>query len=257
MATALVTGASSGLGAEYAEQLGALGYDVVLVGRDLSALDDVANRVQDHGVDAYPLVADLSTEDGLAATEKVLRERDVSFLVNNAGTGTPGHFLASDARVEQEMLDLNVRAVMRLCHAAIPLMKSRGRGHVINVSSVAGFVPSDTGPGYAASKAYVAMLSESLATALQGTGVRVMAVCPGFIRSSFHSRIGMDTGWIPDWAWLNAREVAAASLRDLVRGRTRSVPSLRYKTAMGLTAITPRPLLRKVLGASSGFVSRG
>lgn len=256
MPTALVTGASSGLGAEYADQLGALGYDVVLTGRDEQALQQVAERTRAHGVDADVLVADLTTEDGLARVEQAIAERDVSFLVNNAGSGTPGHFLRSDPQVEQRMLELNVTAVMRLCRAAIPVMQRRGRGEIINVASVAAFVPSDTGPGYAASKSYVAMLTESLAAALAGSGVRIMAVCPGFVRTDFHRRIDMDTSWIPSWAWLEPQQVVSESLRDLVRGRTRSVPSTRYKVAMGLAAITPRPLLRRVIAASSGHVDR-
>ncbi|GAB3293033.1 SDR family NAD(P)-dependent oxidoreductase [Epidermidibacterium keratini] len=256
MATALVTGASSGLGAEYADQLGALGYDVVLTGRDERALDEVAERVRANGVNADVLVADLTTEDGLAAVEDAIVERDVSMLVNNAGSGTPGHFLRADPEVEQRMLELNVTAVMRLCRAAIPGMQRRGRGEIINVASVAAFVPSDTGPGYAASKSYVVMLTESLATALAGSRVRMMAVCPGFVRTDFHRRIDMDTSWIPGWAWLEPAQVVRESLRDLARGRTRSVPSARYKVAMGLAAITPRPLLRRVIAASSGHVDR-
>ncbi|MFV0532666.1 MAG: SDR family NAD(P)-dependent oxidoreductase [Cumulibacter sp.] len=256
MPTAVVTGASSGIGAEYARQLAAIGYDLALVGRHESALESVADEVRAFGGRAELMVADLTDGDDLEFVADRVRGHDVSLLVNNAGSGTPGRFVRSAAQVEQDMLDLNVSALMRLCHAALPGMLQRSRGSIINVSSVAAYTPSDTGPGYAASKAYVATFTESLAVAVHGTPLRVLCVFPGYVRTAFHPRIGMDTAWIPSWAWLTPEQVVTESLQDLRRGRTRSVPTTRYKVAMTLARITPRPLLRRILASAGKVTSR-
>ena len=250
MPLAVVTGASSGLGAAYAEELAALGYDLTLIARDAVALERVATRVRSRGRDASIRVADLATEDGIAQTAAWLRETAVDVLVNNAGTGTPGEFLTSPPEVEQRMLDLNAAAVLRLCQAAVPGMVARRHGYLINVASVAGLVPTTTGPGYSASKAYVVMLTESLATSLIGTGVTATAVCPGFVRTSFHPRIGMDVSWVPSWAWLDPHRVARDSLRAAGRRRTRVTPSLLYKAALGLVRALPRPVVRRIIHAA-------
>ena len=256
MPTALVTGASSGIGAQYAVQLAAVGYDIVLVGRDESALREAAGRVTASGRAPEVLVADLTAPTDLERVCERAARDDVTMLVNNAGAGTPGEFATSTAATEQAMLDLNVTAVMRLCHAVLPRMLREDRGAIINVASVAAFTPSDGGPGYSASKAYVAMFTESLALKAHGTGVRVLAVFPGFVRTAFHPRLGMDTSWIPSWAWLAPEDVVRASLQDLRIGRTRSVPSARYKIAMGLARAVPRPLLRRILAASAPHTDR-
>lgn len=256
MSTALVTGASSGIGEQYAVQLAEIGYDVVLTGRDREALGRVATRVEDAGRRAEVIVADLAVPDDLERVCERVRADDIGMLVNNAGAGTPGEFATSDPRTEQAMLDLNVTAVMRLCHAALPGMLRRDRGAIVNIASVAAYTPSDTGPGYSASKAYVAALTESLAVKTQGTQVKALAVFPGFVRTAFHPRIGMDTSWIPSWAWLTPEQVVRDSLQDLRLGRTRSIPSARYKIAMGLARALPRPLLRRILSASSSVVDR-
>lgn len=256
MPTAVVTGASTGIGAEYARRLAAVGYDVALVARDENALETVAAEVRASGRRAEVIVADLTDPDDLDRVADRAGGDDVTMLVNNAGAGSPGRFLRSEPQTEQVMLDLNVTAVMRLCHAALPGMLERGRGSVINVSSVAAYTPSDTGPGYAASKAYVATFTESLAVAVHGTPVRVLCVFPGYVRTSFHPRLGMDTSWIPSWAWLTPRQVVDASLQDLRLGRTRSVPSARYKVAMTLARVLPRPVLRRILASAGKVTSR-
>ena len=256
MPTAVVTGASTGIGAEYARQLAAIGYDVALVARDEAALEAVAAEVRSLGRRAEVIAADLTDADDRDRVADRAGADDVTMLVNNAGAGTPGRFLRSEPETEQAMLDLNVTAVMRLCHAALPGMLRRNRGSVINVSSVAAYTPSDTGPGYAASKAYVAAFSESLAVAVYGTPVRVLCVFPGYVRTSFHPRLGMDTSWIPPWAWLSPAQVVSESLQDLRLGRTRSVPTGRYKLAMTLARVTPRPLLRRILARAGKVTSR-
>lgn len=256
MPAALVTGASTGIGAEYAVRLAEIGYDLVLVARDAEALRRVAEQVRGHGRSAEILVADLTDPVDLDRVAERAAAEDVTMLVNNAGAGSPGRFVRSAADVEQRMLDLNVTAVMRLCHAAFPSMLARNRGSIINVSSVAAYTPSDTGPGYAASKAYVATFTESLAVAAHGTKVRVLAVFPGFTRTTFHPRLNMDTSWIPSWAWLSSEQVVRDSLQDLRLGRTRSVPSAKYKVAMALARTVPRPLLRRILAGSGHVVER-
>ena len=256
MPTAVVTGASTGIGAEYARRLAAIGYDVALVARDEQALESVAAQVRELGRDAEVIVADLTDSDDLDRVADRVGGEDVTMLVNNAGAGSPGRFLRSEPETEQVMLDLNVTAVMRLCHAALPGMLRRQRGNIINVASVAAYTPSDTGPGYVASKAYVATFTESLAVAVHGTPVRVLCVFPGYVRTSFHPRLGMDTSWIPSWAWLTPTQVVTGSLQDLRLGRTRSVPTGRYKVALALARITPRPLLRRILASAGKVTSR-
>ncbi|PRZ32758.1 hypothetical protein CLV47_12631 [Antricoccus suffuscus] len=259
MPRALVTGASAGLGAQYAEQLARSGYDLILVARGEDRLQALAGTLTGRfGGRCDVLPADLSTPEGLALVEGRVASDDepVDLLVNNAGFGTKGEFLASPVESEQQMLDVNVTALMRLCHAALPGMVRRGTGGVINVASVAAFLPSDTGPGYAASKAYVVAFTDSLAVTLQGTGVHVSVVCPGFVRTEFHERIEQDVSWIPRWAWLKAPEVVATSLRDHRAGRHRSVPSVKYKSVVQVLRVVPRAALRRVLVKSRALQHR-
>lgn len=259
MPRALVTGASAGLGAQYAEQLAKAGHDLVLVARGADRLQALADTLRNSfGRHCEVLPADLSSPEGLALVERRVASDDepIDMLVNNAGFGTEGEFLASAIDEEQRMLDVNVTAVMRLCHAALPGMIRRGTGDLINLASVAAFVPSDTGPGYAASKAYVVAFTDSLAVTLQGTGVHVSVVCPGFVHTEFHQRIAQDVSWIPRWAWLNAPDVVGTSLRDHRAGRHRSVHSVKYKSVVQLLKVMPRSTLRQIMVKSRGLQRR-
>jgi short-subunit dehydrogenase len=145
------------------------------------------------------------------------------------------------------MLDLNVRAVLRLTHAAVRAMTARGSGQIINVSSVAGFVPRGGNATYSASKAWVTMFSEALAVQLAGSDVRVTAVCPGFTHTEFHERASADMSNVPDWMWLDAQDVVARGLADARRGKPVSVPSARYKALIAAARYTPRPVLRAIM----------
>ncbi len=168
-------------------------------------------------------------------------------LVNNAGLGTYRRFGTAPLEAELGMLDLNVRAVLALSHAAVAPMVARGAGLILNVSSVAGYAPRPNNATYAASKAWVTLFSEALALQLEGTGVHVCAICPGFTRTEFHQRAGADMSAVPAWMWLAADDVVRAGLRDAERGRSISVPSARYKLLVGLARYLPRPVLRAAM----------
>jgi short-subunit dehydrogenase len=243
MTTALITGGTAGLGRAFADKFAELGYDLVLVARDQSRLDSVAEelRGQAAGVRVETISADLSTESGRAEVERRLgaEESPVDILVNNAGFALARSFRASDVEDEERLLDVHVRAVLRLTHAALPGMVKRGKGSVINVASVAAFVPRGT---YSAAKAWVVSFSESVAAELSGTGVRCMALCPGFTHTEFHSRADVDPGQIPGWMWLDAPDVVDAAIEDLRKGLTVSVPGAKYKILVGANRLVPRRL---------------
>ena len=246
--TALVTGASSGLGAEFARQLAARGADLVLVARDRTALDELAARLRvQHRVDVEVLPADLVDDAGLAAVvERVAdRRRPVGILVNNAGFGLDLDFAANDIADEQRHLDLHVRATMHLSHAALGAMLERGSGRIVNVASVAGFLPRGT---YGAVKAWVISFSRWANAVYRPRGVTVTAVCPGFTHTNFHERLGLAPGreGIPAAMWLDAADVVREGLRDAARGKAVSIPSLRYKVLIALTRILPGPLAARL-----------
>ncbi|MFZ3568678.1 SDR family NAD(P)-dependent oxidoreductase [Streptomyces sp. BH097] len=243
MTTALITGSTAGIGAAFARRLAADGHNLVLVARDAKRLHEQATELHDrHGIEAEVLAADLATEDGIAAVEARLTDRKaaVDLLVNNAGFGNKGHYLEVPMADELTMLKVHCEAVLRLTSAAAGAMRERGRGGVVNVASVAAFVPRGT---YGASKAWVVQFTQGAAKDLAGSGVRLMALCPGFVRTEFHERAGMDTDNIPKWMWLDADKLVAAALADLSRGRTLSIPDPRYKALMGVVKVTPRALL--------------
>lgn len=233
--TALITGASSGLGAEFARQLAARGADLVLVARDEAALDAAAAALRsEHGIHVEVLPADLVDPDDLAAVASRLAdpERPVEVLVNNAGFGLDLDFARSDIADEERHLDLHVRATMRLAHAALGAMLERGHGRVINVASVAAFMPRGT---YGAVKAWVVSFSRWANAVYAQRGVTVTAVCPGFTHTNFHERLGLPPGQegVPSFMWLEAPDVVREGLRDAARGKPVSIPSVRYKLLIG------------------------
>ncbi|MGL5857541.1 MAG: SDR family NAD(P)-dependent oxidoreductase [Angustibacter sp.] len=248
MTTALVTGATAGIGASFVRRLAADGYDLVLVARDEARLAEVAREVREvYSRRAEVVPADLTDRSQVQRVADRLRDPDspVDLLVNNAGAGLGRGFLSGDLADEERMFDLLCRAVLVLSHAAARAMRERRHGIILNVSSVAGFVPMGT---YSAAKAWVTTFSESIAAELAPHGVRVIAVCPGFVHTEFHQRAELDMSTMPQRAWLNADDVVREALADVGRGRLISVPSTRYKAVVALARYAPRPLVRRLSG---------
>lgn len=252
MPTALVTGATSGIGRAFARRLAAEGHDMILVARDGERLRELAQRLEDrHGARVEVLPADLSDP---AAREPVERraadpERPVDVLINNAGYGTSGAFWDIPGERLHEQLELNAGAVLGLTRAAAAVMRERGSGDIVNVSSVSGFFPV-SGSTYSATKSYVTTLSQGLSTALAGSGVRVLALCPGFTQTEFHERAGLEMGKLPRAFWLQADRVVHEALSDLRGGKAVSIPGLQYKALVALGRLIPAKLQRMVVTAT-------
>jgi short-subunit dehydrogenase len=234
VSTALVTGPTAGIGREVAKQLSSRGHRLILVARDAQRLAALADELGN----AETLPADLSDPAQRATVEEAAR--DVDWLVNNAGYGLNSTFMQSTIEEEQQLLDVLVTAPMRLTHAALPGMVQRGRGRILNVSSVAGWIPFGT---YSAAKSWLTVFSEGLAAETPNS-VHVTALCPGFTRTEFHQRAEMQVGY-PDWVWLNAADVARQGINDCERGKVISVPDLRYQALTQVARHAPRALLRR------------
>lgn len=250
--SALVTGASSGIGEAMVRQLAAAGVPTVVVARRADRLRQLADELP--GIEV--LAADLTTAAGVGAVVDRVQSSSapIDLLVNNAGFGTSGEFAELDPeRLDQEIA-LNVAALTRLSHAALAVMAPRGRGFLLNVSSVVSFQPAPKLAVYAATKAYVTSLSESLHEEMRGSGVKVTALCPGLTRTEFQSVSNTESyaSSYPTFAWMDADRVAAAGLADVAAGKALSVPGVLYKGLGWVTAVTPRGALRRL----SGLVQR-
>jgi short-subunit dehydrogenase len=244
MTTALITGATAGIGREFATQLAQRRHDLVLVARDVERLDRVADELRSrHRVEVEVLPADLSDRAQLEAVAGRLAagDRPVDVLVNNAGYGLKGRFLHNDVSDEEQLFDVLTRAVLVLSHAAAKAMSSRGHGSIINVSSVAGFIAGGT---YSAAKSFTTVFTEGLASELRGTGVTATALCPGFTRTEFHERARLRMDSLPGFMWLEAPGLVSDCLDDVEKGRVVSVPGVQYKALVGLLRVLPRSLVR-------------
>lgn len=257
MTTALITGATAGIGRAFAEELARTGHDLVLVARDGERLESVAAELRTtYGVACEVLVADLADRAQVqAVADRVAADGDgaVDLLVNNAGFGLKSTFLASDVADEELQLAVLCRAVLVLSHAAGRAMAARGRGHIINVSSVASFVIMGS---YSACKAWVTTFTQALANELAGTGVGATALCPGYTRTEFHQRMGASMKSIPGPLWLDADDLVRSALADAKAGRVVSTPGIVYRALEVGTGVLPRGVLRRLSAVLAGEQGR-
>ena len=252
---AVVTGASSGIGAEFARQLAARGFDLLLVARRAGRLADLcAELSRRYSIDAEPLAADLAVN---ADVERVAQRLETSpkltFLVNNAGFGTRGLFWDAPLEGQEAMHRVHVMATMRLCHAALANMVERRAGYIVNVSSVSAFSLSAGGASYCATKAWMNSFTEGLAVdlAVARSAVRVQALCPGFTLTEFHDVLNMNRGHVPSFLWMQPRDVVEASLRGLEQRKVIVVPGRAYQVIRWLLWALP-PSMRRMTAARSG-----
>jgi short-subunit dehydrogenase len=239
---AVVTGASSGLGALFAEKLAQRGLPLVLAGRDEARLTDVRERVQRlaPGIDVELVVGDLGSQAGVEALVAVLQERVIDVLVNNAGFGTYGRLAEVDADRDRDLIAVNVDALVRLTHAVLPGMLARGHGQILNVASTIAFQPAPYQATYGASKAFVLSFSQALWAETKGSGVSVTALCPGPTRTGFVDALDADVSGTAIYRKLASPEpVVAAGLRALDRGRPVVVPGMRNWVMANAARLSP------------------
>lgn len=227
--TAVITGSTSGLGAAFARQLAAQGYDLVLAARTEKRLLIQAESLQaQYGIHAESIVADLTTDDGVAAVQARLADgtHPVHLLVNNAGHGLAGEFLETELSDELDLLRLHVQTPLELCHTAARAMTAQRAGRIINVASVAGFTATGT---YSAAKAWAVNFSKALHAQLKPEGITVTALCPGLVRTEFHERSGISFNGTKKWMWLSAEDVVRQGLAANAQGTAVCVPSAQYR----------------------------
>ena len=239
---ALITGASVGIGDCFARLLASEGYNLIINARSKDKLEERAEYLRKtYNVEVEVLAADLAIE--CEKVESYLESHEVEVLVNNAGFGLNQSFLASPIDEEQRVLDVLVRAPMRLMHAVLPQMRKRNSGVIINVSSTAAFI---AGGHYSAAKSYLTVMSESLHTQMLPTNVKVSSLNPGFVRTEFHQRAGMKMGAIPDFMWLDGDFLVKKAWEDALKGKAISIPGWQYKLLRTIIALAPRKTVRKM-----------
>ena len=246
MATALITGGTSGIGAEFARQLAARGDDLILVARDPDRLAETATELKErYGVAVETISADLGVREEVlpVAARLASTEQPVDMLVNNAGFGMPTSLVTDDTSALERGIDVMIRAVLILAGAAGQAMRARGRGQIVNVSSTAGFVAMGA---YSATKAWVTTYSEALAGELGPDGVTVTALCPGYVRTEFHQRASIRTGSIAGPMWVDLDELVSKALADVARGKVISIPTRRYQVMIFAARHFPRSAVRAV-----------
>ena len=241
-ASALITGASSGIGLAYATKLASMGYDVILVARRRERLEALASSLTAaYGVKATALPADLTTEVGVSLVEQaIIAAENVTVLINNAGFGLVGPFVGGDINRHLDMIQLHVQAVVRLTRAALPGMLLLRCGAVVNVSSLMAFYPLYGSSTYAGTKCYLRAFTEALHQELVGTGVRAQSLCPGFVRTELQGVADIASLNIPDFLWMTPEAVVAGSLSDLRDDRVISIPGVGYRLLGTVSAIVPR-----------------
>ncbi len=239
---ALITGATVGIGDCFARHLASEGFNLIINARSKDKLEERAEFLRkSYGVEVIVLAADLATE--CEKVEDYIQSHEIEILINNAGFGLNQSFLASPIEEEQRVLDVLVRAPMRLMHAVLPQMRKRNSGVIVNVSSTAAFI---AGGHYSAAKSYLTVMSESLHTQMLPTNVKVSSLNPGFTRTEFHQRAGMKMGAIPDFMWLEGDFLVKKAWSDALKGKAISIPGWQYKVLRAIIALAPRPYVRKM-----------
>ena len=259
MPLALITGASSGLGREFATQLARHGYDLVLVARDGDRLRELAESLAEQfGTGSEVLCADLTVDDDVTRVVERIDRGNLDLLVNNAGFGTKGTMVRTSREGQEAMVRVHVLAAHRLAQAAVQSMVPRGSGAIINVSSVASYLTSPANVNYNSTKTWQRAYIESLALELFGTGVYVQALCPGYTHTEFHHRVGVDKTRIPGSWWMNADRVVAESLRALKRGKpVVVVPGVGYKIAVFAARYLPGWVWRRLISTRRRMYNSG
>lgn len=252
MSTALVTGATAGIGAEFARQLAARGDDLVLVARDAARLEASATALRATGVDVEILAADLSDRGDMARVAARLAdaERPVDILVNNAGFGTTTNLDLPDTSEQERGIAVMAVAPLVLGAAAASAMQARGHGRIINVASLSAWI---TQGGYSAVKAYAKVWSEGLSAQLAGSGVTATALCPGWVRTEFHERAGLEASGIPSWVWVDAERCVGECLAHADQGKVLSIPTKRWKLAAFALQHAPRSLVHAISRRVAGM----
>jgi short-subunit dehydrogenase len=254
---ALITGATSGIGAAFARRLAGLGYDLIVTGRREEKIRALAGELEEaHHVAVEVVIAELSTPEQVEElVQKIKATPNLDVLVNNAGFGVASGNLAEVPIEDQEaMIQVHVLATVKLTHAALPAMVARGKGTIINVSSISAFVPLARNTLYGATKAFLSFFSESLHLELAGTGVRVQALCPGFTRTDFHAKLGVEDAKRRDRGpirWMSPDQVVDASLHELERGTVVCVPGFWNKLITCSVGLLPRWLYYKLAASSN------
>jgi short-subunit dehydrogenase len=245
----MVTGASSGIGASFTRLLAGAGYDLVVVARTGDALDQLARQVHaDQGTDVEVMVADLGNPRSLADVEAraASPSRPVDVLVNSAGVGSGGRFCDLPVDGESAQIELNINATVRLTRAALPGMVDRGTGGVINLGSLGSFQPAPLNATYSATKAFVLSFTEAVHEEVLATGVKVSCLCPGFTRTGFQERSGLEAAAMPDFVWQEPDDVAAAGWAGWQRNQAVVVPGALNRATAGLVRFLPRAVVRKM-----------
>jgi len=239
---ALITGASVGIGDCFARLLASQGYNLVINARSKDKLEERADFLRKtFNIEVEVLAADLATD--CEKVESYIESHEIEVLINNAGFGLNQSFLSSPVEEEQRVLDVLVRAPMRLMHAVLPQMRKRNSGVIINVSSTAAFI---AGGHYSAAKSYLTVMSESLHTQMLPTNVKVSSLNPGFVRTEFHQRAGMKMGAIPVFMWLDGDFLVKQAWSDALKGKAISIPGWQYKVLRTIIALAPRKTVRKM-----------
>lgn len=254
---AVITGASSGIGATFARKLASRGYDLLLIARREDRLRALASELADtYHVSADAMTADLTRDDDLErVAERIQTAPQLGLLVNNAGFGTLGYFFEIDVHGQEQMHRLHVLATMRLTHAALLNLVPRRTGGIINVSSVAAFMIGSQNVSYCATKAWMNSFTQGLATELgaKKSRVKIQALCPGFTLSEFHDTLGMDRSGVPQSLWQSADYVVEQSLLGFEAGKLLVIPGWQYKMTVAAVKLMPAPILRRLPLAVARF----